>query len=220
MSLLNWHQKHWKHSFQNSTWCKCIWVASFERTPSQSTALHIYSSFWGKKVFLFTQLHQILLYLTTDTVNVMYDKGRESVFGGVCMFGLFPSFGYRLEWTGLVSGLIRGSRLYPSLITLLQANIPFVFALFPLIASFLVFFLAGLGGGSAFNQLSVSAVLHLLVYAFFLSTSFSMQLYLKSLWQQIGNSSRDKHPLKTVKFWEVLLCVCVCVQTMTMLGYE
>lgn len=50
-----------------------------------------------------------------------------------------------VSWNGLglfLSGLIRGSRLHPSLITLLRANIPFIFSLFHSSSPFVV---SGLG---------------------------------------------------------------------------
>lgn len=65
----------------------------------------------------------------------------------LCIWAFFCRLA--VSWNGLglfLSGLIRGSRLHPSLITLLRANIPFIFSLFHSSSAFVV---SGLGRGSA-----------------------------------------------------------------------
>lgn len=84
----------------------------------------------------------------------------------VCVYiSLCVSLGFfcllAVSWNGLglfLSGLIRGSRLHPSLITLLRANIPFIFSLFRSLSTFVV---GELGRGSATYQPSHFLVLHL-----------------------------------------------------------
>ena len=116
------------------------------------------------------------MFCMTKGVNV-FACVRVSVRVRACVCWDFLSFGCELEWTGFVSVWTdKRSRLYPSLITLLRANIPFVF--FPHFHSSSLFVVAGLGRGSATYQLSFSLVLHLLVC---ISSRFFVPQLLKTL---------------------------------------
>lgn len=91
----------------------------------------------------------MFLISATGIVNVLCDKGSKYVcvylmYAYVCVFGPFFCL-LAVSWNGrglLLSGLIRGSRLYPSLIILLRANIPSVCWVFflPFPPSFFYFF--------------------------------------------------------------------------------
>lgn len=116
----------------------------------------------------------MLLYSSGGVVNVLCDKGStaECVCMCVCLhvstqicvcLGFFCLLDVSWNGPGLpLSGPIRGSCLYPSLITLLRANIPFVFLFFSLFHSLSPFVVAGLGRGSAtYHQQSLLLVLFL-----------------------------------------------------------
>lgn len=82
-----------------------------------------------------------------------------------------------VSWNGLglfLSGLIRGSRLHPSLITLLRANIPFIFSLFHSSSPFVV---SGLGRGSAtFFSFFLSFIIISFIFLAFKPPSYFFKL--------------------------------------------
>lgn len=111
----------------------------------------------------------------------------------ICVFwGFFCLFAG--SWSGLglfLSGLIRRSRLHPSLITLLRANIPFIFSVFHSLSPFVV---GRLGSVSAFYQLSLSFLSFSSIFSFPLFFFLPLNATAKSLtscfeWQNTANSS-------------------------------